>query len=352
MRLTFGILVDTRVHVDAAAALGILERRGVGRVRHLDVGALWLQEQTLRQRIEFAKVKGTLNPADLMTKHLPRETLELHANGLGIAFRDGRSATTAQLHGVAQARASMRECKVAPPTNTTTTTTTNETTTTGAAAATTTTAATGDALRTAKLGLQGKDVAARSFERSASSATLAGKAVAISSVVESSVKSQSWSRQKSTGVIGSVGLAGANDLDRASLAIAAESEGIGEVRVPPMPLPAGNRRRQRRFDPAWVEHRPRSWQAEIRNARAHRLPPGVGWSDVASRVTTDMKTGEVLENTLESGDLLNQDFALRRLDKVRDIRVEVIIRDAREMNLQVAIPFESTREKWGDIECE
>ena len=65
-----------------------------------------------------------------------------------------------------------------------------------------------------------------------------------------------------------------------------------------------------------------------------------------------MKTGEVLENTLESGDLLNQDFALRRLDKVRDIRVEVIIRDAREMNLQVAIPFESTREKWGDIECE
>ena len=32
-----------RLQVDAAAAMGILERQGVGRVRHLDIGMLWLQ---------------------------------------------------------------------------------------------------------------------------------------------------------------------------------------------------------------------------------------------------------------------------------------------------------------------
>ena len=37
-----GIAIGVRLHIDAAAALGILERRGVGKVRHLDVGPLWL----------------------------------------------------------------------------------------------------------------------------------------------------------------------------------------------------------------------------------------------------------------------------------------------------------------------
>lgn len=65
-----GLCARVRLHVDAAAALGILERQGVGRVRHLDIGILWLQEQQLRRIVELAKVLGTNNPADLMTKHL------------------------------------------------------------------------------------------------------------------------------------------------------------------------------------------------------------------------------------------------------------------------------------------
>ena len=63
----FGIELEIRLHVDASAALGILQRQGVGRVRHLDVGVLWLQEQQLRRLIELTKVLGTRNPADLMT---------------------------------------------------------------------------------------------------------------------------------------------------------------------------------------------------------------------------------------------------------------------------------------------
>ena len=51
-----------RLHVDAAAAFRILERRGVGRVRHLDIGVLWLQEQQLRRVVKLTKVLGTSIP--------------------------------------------------------------------------------------------------------------------------------------------------------------------------------------------------------------------------------------------------------------------------------------------------
>ena len=46
-----GITLRAKMHVDASAALGILERKGVGRVRHSDIGESWLQEQQLRQVI-------------------------------------------------------------------------------------------------------------------------------------------------------------------------------------------------------------------------------------------------------------------------------------------------------------
>ena len=57
-----GLSLLVRLHVDASAALGIIERRGVGRVRHLDVGTLWLQEQQLRQVVELKKIHGLKNP--------------------------------------------------------------------------------------------------------------------------------------------------------------------------------------------------------------------------------------------------------------------------------------------------
>lgn len=39
------------MRVDASAALGDIQRRGIGKTRHLHTGALWLQEQNLRDII-------------------------------------------------------------------------------------------------------------------------------------------------------------------------------------------------------------------------------------------------------------------------------------------------------------
>ena len=48
-----------RLHIDASAALGTIERRGVGRVRHLEFGPLLIQEQQLKKIVEVLKAPGT-----------------------------------------------------------------------------------------------------------------------------------------------------------------------------------------------------------------------------------------------------------------------------------------------------
>jgi hypothetical protein len=42
--LDFGLCMKVRMHADSAAAIGICRRSGIGRVRHLAVGQLWVQE--------------------------------------------------------------------------------------------------------------------------------------------------------------------------------------------------------------------------------------------------------------------------------------------------------------------
>ena len=72
----FGDSLLVRVHLDASAAMGIIERRGLARVRHIDTDVLWLQEAEARRMLPIQKIKGTFNQADLGTKNLPTEQVE------------------------------------------------------------------------------------------------------------------------------------------------------------------------------------------------------------------------------------------------------------------------------------
>ena len=65
-----GLEIATRVHVDATAANGMVEHRGISRVRHIEVDHLWIQEQEARRMLPIGKVDGGENPADLMTKNV------------------------------------------------------------------------------------------------------------------------------------------------------------------------------------------------------------------------------------------------------------------------------------------
>ena len=53
---------------DASAAFGIINRRGLGKTRHIDTGHLWIQEVAAKGRLKYEKVLGRDNPADLYTK--------------------------------------------------------------------------------------------------------------------------------------------------------------------------------------------------------------------------------------------------------------------------------------------
>ena len=72
----FGLEAKLEIHSDATAAIGIANRQGLGRIRHIAVADLWIQQRLLAGDFTMHKVSGKDNTSDLMTKALdgPRIT--------------------------------------------------------------------------------------------------------------------------------------------------------------------------------------------------------------------------------------------------------------------------------------
>ena len=86
-----------KVLTDAAAAIGIVRRRSLGKVRHLDVTDLWLQERVRSKDIEVEKVDGKVNIADALTKVLARPQLVKLLIGMNVFPEEGRAASAPKL---------------------------------------------------------------------------------------------------------------------------------------------------------------------------------------------------------------------------------------------------------------
>ena len=67
---------------DASAALGIINRRGLGKTRHIDIGLLWIQQTVARRELSSIKVSGKVNPADLYIKYLDEVIIKKHSEAL------------------------------------------------------------------------------------------------------------------------------------------------------------------------------------------------------------------------------------------------------------------------------
>ena len=74
---------------DSAAAKSFVSRRGLGKMRHLEVRDLWLQEEVMKGNVRVEKIPGDRNPADLMTKFLGWRDIERRLEGMGIEVRPG-----------------------------------------------------------------------------------------------------------------------------------------------------------------------------------------------------------------------------------------------------------------------
>ena len=57
-----------RLLVDSSAAKSIASRTGLGKLRHLGIKFLWLQEAVRKKKVVLSKVRGDINPADVLTK--------------------------------------------------------------------------------------------------------------------------------------------------------------------------------------------------------------------------------------------------------------------------------------------
>ena len=86
-----GFKIGVRIHSDATAALGICRRRGLGKIRHLDVTDLWCQEKVRMGAVTLHKVLGSENPADMMTKYVERSVLEDLLARINMSVMDGRA---------------------------------------------------------------------------------------------------------------------------------------------------------------------------------------------------------------------------------------------------------------------
>ena len=87
-----GVVFKIRVNTDASAAKGIASRRGLGKVRHIEVHQLWVQEKVANGDIEIRKVDGKANLADLLTKHCTAKDIRVHMHHTGQRYEKGRHA--------------------------------------------------------------------------------------------------------------------------------------------------------------------------------------------------------------------------------------------------------------------
>ena len=89
--------VSARLFVDSSAAIGIMQRQGAGRMRHVKVGTLWIQQSIEDKEVLLNKVRGEDNPADLFTKYLTKAKADKFVHMCGQEARKGKANKALEL---------------------------------------------------------------------------------------------------------------------------------------------------------------------------------------------------------------------------------------------------------------
>ena len=92
-----GFDMAVKVWSDSSAAIGITSRKGLGKVRHVKVQTLWVQDKLRSGDFGLEKIDGTLNMSDILTKHVDANTLKRHLASLGFMAMYGRADTAPTL---------------------------------------------------------------------------------------------------------------------------------------------------------------------------------------------------------------------------------------------------------------
>ena len=85
-----GVEVRVRTRIDPSVALGISQGRGLGKVRHLELEQLWIQDKVSSGESEVRKVKSEDNKDDVLTKHVDQIQAGQHMSWTGQSIERGR----------------------------------------------------------------------------------------------------------------------------------------------------------------------------------------------------------------------------------------------------------------------
>ena len=80
--------------IDAKATEHILHRQGIGKLKHIDVTYLWIQDEVRSQRLKVRRVRSEDNIADLGTKPLSKTVIAKHCLTMGYVNMSQESAQT------------------------------------------------------------------------------------------------------------------------------------------------------------------------------------------------------------------------------------------------------------------
>ena len=78
--------LPVRLYTDSTSALGTACKRGAGKIRHIEIGSLWLQQVVAEKKIAIAKIDGKKNPPDILTKFGERSMLEMVIKKLSLSY--------------------------------------------------------------------------------------------------------------------------------------------------------------------------------------------------------------------------------------------------------------------------
>ena len=70
----FNHSADLKCYMDSSAARGICHRVGVGKLKHLEVKDLWLQEKTQAKQLSVQWIPRKANPSDYLTHPITKAT--------------------------------------------------------------------------------------------------------------------------------------------------------------------------------------------------------------------------------------------------------------------------------------
>ena len=90
----------SQLFADASAALSIAKRQGAGKMRHINVKSLWLQEKAVRSLLTYNKIKGEDNPSDGLTKHVKKELIDKYLKTENLTIRQDRADASLKLAGM------------------------------------------------------------------------------------------------------------------------------------------------------------------------------------------------------------------------------------------------------------